>query len=70
MNVLLIAVSTTFQMKSSNYFQVMPVLELAEHEVRRRQLIPNELSIKWIPYDDKCDASYATYLLFLLFVSI
>lgn len=41
-------------------FQVMPVLELAEREVRRRQLIPTDLSIKWIPYDDKCDASYAT----------
>lgn len=38
----------------------MPVLELAEREVRRRQLIPTDLSIKWIPYDDKCDASYAT----------
>lgn len=41
-------------------FQVMPVLELAEHEVRKRQLIPTNLAIKWIPYDDKCDASYAT----------
>lgn len=38
----------------------MPVLELAEREIRRRQLIPTDLSIKWIPYDDKCDASYAT----------
>lgn len=38
----------------------MPVLELAEAEVRKRQLIPKDLSIKWIPYDDKCDASYAT----------
>lgn len=38
----------------------MPVLELAEREVRRRQLIPKNLTIKWIPYDDKCDASYAT----------
>lgn len=38
----------------------MPVLELAEREVRKRQLIPTDLSIKWIPYDDKCDASYAT----------
>lgn len=42
------------------HLQVMPVLELAEREVRRRQLIPTDLSIKWIPYDDKCDASYAT----------
>lgn len=41
-------------------FQVMPVLELAEHEVRRRQLIPASLSIKYIPYDDRCDPSYAT----------
>lgn len=38
----------------------MPVLELAEREVRRRQLIPKNLTIEWIPYDDKCDASYAT----------
>lgn len=38
----------------------MPVLELAEREVRRRELIPKNLTIKWIPYDDKCDASYAT----------
>lgn len=38
----------------------MPVLELAEHEVRRRQLIPANLSIKYIAYDDKCDPSYAT----------
>lgn len=40
--------------------QVMPVLELAEREVRIRQLIPANLTIKWIPYDDKCDPSYAT----------
>lgn len=64
MNVLLFVVSTAFQMKLSTHFQVMPVLDLAEREVRRLQLIPNELSIKWIPYDDKCDPSYATYLLF------
>lgn len=38
----------------------MPVLELAEREVRRRQLLPPNLSIKWIQHDDKCDASYAT----------
>lgn len=38
----------------------MPVLELAEKEVRRRQLLPQNLSIKWTQYDDKCDASYAT----------
>lgn len=38
----------------------MPVLELAENEVRRRELIPANMSIKWIPYDDKCDPSYAT----------
>lgn len=38
----------------------MPVLELAEREVRARKLLPNSLAIKWIPYDDKCDASYAT----------
>lgn len=38
----------------------MPVLELAEREVRIRQLIPANLTIKWIPYDDKCDPSYAT----------
>lgn len=38
----------------------MPVLELAEREVRRRELLPKNLTIKWIPYDDKCDASYAT----------
>lgn len=38
----------------------MPVLELAEKEVRTRQLLPDNISIKWIPYDDKCDASYAT----------
>lgn len=38
----------------------MPVLELAEREVRRRQLLPSNLSIKWIQHDDKCDASYAT----------
>lgn len=38
----------------------MPVLELAEREVRKRQLIPNNLSFKWFSYDDKCDASYAT----------
>lgn len=36
------------------------MLELAEREVRKRQLIPKNLTIKWIPYDDKCDASYAT----------
>lgn len=42
------------------YFQVMPALELAEREVRKRQLIPDNLSIKWFPYDDKCDPSYAT----------
>lgn len=41
-------------------FQVMPVLELAEAEVRKRQLIPDSLKFKWISYDDKCDASYAT----------
>lgn len=44
----------------NRFFQVIPVLELAELEVRKRQLIPDNLSIKWIPYDDKCDASYAT----------
>lgn len=38
----------------------MPALELAEREVRKRQLIPDNLSIKWFPYDDKCDPSYAT----------
>lgn len=38
----------------------MPALELAEFEVRKRELIPTDMSIKWIPYDDKCDASYAT----------
>ncbi|XP_031626434.1 atrial natriuretic peptide receptor 1-like isoform X1 [Contarinia nasturtii] len=40
--------------------RVMPVLELAEREVRRRQLIPSDLTIKWIPRDDKCDPSYAS----------
>lgn len=44
----------------SYFFQVMPVLELAELEVRRRQLLPQNVSIKWTQYDDKCDASYAT----------
>lgn len=38
----------------------MPVLELAEREARARELLPDNLVIKWIPYDDKCDASYAT----------
>lgn len=38
----------------------MPALELAEREIRKRHLIPDNLSIKWFPYDDKCDPSYAT----------
>lgn len=38
----------------------MPVLKLAEGDIRTRQLLPDNLKIKWIPYDDKCDASYAT----------
>lgn len=36
------------------------MLELAELEARKRQLIPPNVSIKWIQYDDKCDPSYAT----------
>lgn len=42
------------------YVQVVPVLELAEQKIRELQLLPNNLNIKWIQYDDKCDASYAT----------
>lgn len=44
----------------SAQLQVVPVLELAEQKIRELQLLPNNLNIKWIQYDDKCDASYAT----------
>lgn len=37
----------------------MPTLELAEKDMRKRGLIPKDLSWKWLPYDDKCDASIA-----------
>lgn len=37
----------------------MPTLDLAEEEIRRRQLLPENLTIRWIPYDDRCDASFS-----------
>lgn len=39
---------------------MLPVLELAERDIHDRQILPRYLDIEWIPYDDKCDASYAT----------
>lgn len=37
----------------------MPTLILAEESIREMQLIDNNTSIKWINFDDKCDASYS-----------
>lgn len=41
-------------------FKVFPVIKLAEEKIRRDQIIPSYINISWIPYDDKCDAAYAT----------
>lgn len=35
-------------------------MELAEERVRQLQLFPAEVDFKWMQYDDKCDAAYAT----------
>ncbi|XP_046686869.1 atrial natriuretic peptide receptor 1 isoform X2 [Homalodisca vitripennis] len=39
--------------------KVMPVLRLAQEEVRRRQLLPKDLKFQFLPWDDRCDAVYA-----------
>lgn len=39
---------------------MLPVLKLAEREVFNRQILPRNIDLKWISFDDKCDASYAT----------
>lgn len=35
-------------------------MHLAELRVRELQLLPNSVRFKWLQYDDRCDASYAT----------
>ncbi|XP_036142551.1 atrial natriuretic peptide receptor 1 isoform X2 [Monomorium pharaonis] len=39
--------------------KVLPVLELAEYEARSRDLLPYWLKLKFLPKDDRCDATYA-----------
>lgn len=38
---------------------VLPVLRLAQQEVRKRQLLPYTLDFQWLPRDDRCDAVHA-----------
>ena len=42
------------------FFKVFPVIKLAEEKIRRDEILPSNIKITWIPYDDKCDAAYAT----------
>ncbi|XP_043286656.1 atrial natriuretic peptide receptor 1-like isoform X4 [Venturia canescens] len=39
--------------------KVLPVLDIAESEVRYRGFLPDWLQLKFLPADDHCDATYA-----------
>lgn len=39
--------------------RVLPVLKVAEEQIREDQLIPPNIRFEWLAKDDKCDAAYA-----------
>uniref|UniRef100_A0A182T9U6 Receptor ligand binding region domain-containing protein n=1 Tax=Anopheles maculatus TaxID=74869 RepID=A0A182T9U6_9DIPT len=42
--------------------RVQPVLEKAEGFIRREGIIPTDVAIRWIPFDDRCEQARATVM--------
>uniref|UniRef100_A0A182MJZ5 Receptor ligand binding region domain-containing protein n=1 Tax=Anopheles culicifacies TaxID=139723 RepID=A0A182MJZ5_9DIPT len=42
--------------------RVQPVLEKAEGFIRREGIIPSDVAIRWIPFDDRCEQARATVM--------
>lgn len=42
------------------YFQVFPVIELADRKVQADKILPDFIKFNWTYYDDKCDSALAT----------
>uniref|UniRef100_A0A182N554 Receptor ligand binding region domain-containing protein n=1 Tax=Anopheles dirus TaxID=7168 RepID=A0A182N554_9DIPT len=42
--------------------RVQPVLEKAEGAIRRDGIIPADVAIRWIPFDDRCEQARATVM--------
>uniref|UniRef100_A0A182P5S3 Receptor ligand binding region domain-containing protein n=1 Tax=Anopheles epiroticus TaxID=199890 RepID=A0A182P5S3_9DIPT len=42
--------------------RVQPVLEKAEGFIRREGIIPADVAIRWIPFDDRCEQARATVM--------
>uniref|UniRef100_A0A8W7PRZ6 Receptor ligand binding region domain-containing protein n=1 Tax=Anopheles coluzzii TaxID=1518534 RepID=A0A8W7PRZ6_ANOCL len=42
--------------------RVQPVLEKAEGYIRREGIIPADVAIRWIPFDDRCEQARATVM--------
>ncbi|XP_052869345.1 atrial natriuretic peptide receptor 3 [Anopheles cruzii] len=57
--VLIMPANTSFEVSLP---RVQPVLAKAEADIRQRAIIPRNVSIRWIPFDDRCEQARATVM--------